>query len=222
MFFSQFNWNYWVWRRKTTAGKCHSHDSSGQNASTWHCCWCYLLAKEEAVVLLFSFSSFPFPSISVCLPPLISVSLTFSSTSLLPAPAMESAFLQEALAPYIGESCQRPRLVPRCAQCSCEPLLLGPGSWQHKELPVCIVANLYTQIYQYSHTYPSESLLSWTSVHMKGSNLVPRGQWSSYLSVISHCNSEKRDSYLPDWTHNMTDTMMLNYRCVGIEKSHLK
>lgn len=95
------------------SAKCHSHRSSGQHASTWHCCDIISWLRKRLWCFCFLFLSFPFPSISFCLPLPISVSLTFPSTSLLPALAMESAFLQEALAPYIGESCQETRLVPQ-------------------------------------------------------------------------------------------------------------
>lgn len=128
MFFSQFDWSYWVWGRKTTAGKCHSHHSSGQHASARHCCWCYLLAKAEAVVLLFSFCSFPFPSISLSLPPPISVSLTFSSTSLLSAQPWNQPFSKKPWLRVLEKADRDQHQCPRCAQCSCGTLAAWP--WQ--------------------------------------------------------------------------------------------
>lgn len=103
----------------TAQDKMHQHGTA-VDVISW--------LRKRLWYFCFLFLSFPFPSISLCLPPLISVSLTFSSTSLLPAPAMESAFLQEALAPYIGESCQRPRLVPQV--CPVQLWTLAAWPWQ--------------------------------------------------------------------------------------------
>lgn len=63
-------------------------------------------------------------------------------------------------------------------------LLLGPFSWQNKDIDVCVLTIICTYIYKYFYRYSLVSMLSWTWTHVQSteyrmghSNPVPCGSF---------------------------------------------